>query len=483
MKNDFINEPLLQFGNDFHICPRFGISNFETYDSQDSLFQTKPKEIRLGIIGTQQNFDKFDAWLEVCSNVIDAKPSKQSNLFTSFCGFNEQGGFHSKMVSSSSYQRQINDTEITKLIKEVSKFKNRQDVIRQAVQIYLGHIEFLTENRTPQVIVCIIPENLWTKILKVEKTEELDQNQEEAEEKIVEINFRSLLKAKSMKYRVPIQLIRENSLRIEASQGKGTLQDLATRAWNFCTAIYYKAGGIPWKASNQFEDSQTCFVGISFYRSLDKSTLETSLAQVFDEQGKGVILRGSPVQIDKNDRQPHLSDQQAYDLLLNSIKGYHSAEGTLPKRIVIHKSSKFTEQEKEGFIKAIEEKEISTFDFVTIYESKIRLFRTGNYPPLRGTCIELAEKQHLLYTKSSVEFYQTYAGMYIPEPIEIRIEELNSSPRQICEEILSLTKMNWNKTQFDGKIPITIDCSRSVGAIMKYLDIGETPNKRYGFYM
>jgi hypothetical protein len=73
---------------------------------------------------------------------------------------------------------------------------------------------------------------------------------------------------------------------------------------------------------------------------------------------------------------------------------------------------------------------------VTIYESKIRLFRTGNYPPLRGTCIELTENQHLLYTKSSVEFYQTYAGMYIPEPIEIRIEELNSSPTWVCQNTM-----------------------------------------------
>jgi hypothetical protein len=356
MKISFIEEPLLQFGNDFHICPRFGIANFNTYDSNETLIDTKPKEIRLGIIGTQQNFDKFNNWLDICSNFIEAKPSKQANLFTSFCGFNESGGFHSKMVTNSLYQRQINDTEITKLIKEVGKFKNRKEVVKKVALIYLEHIEFLAENKTPQVIICIIPDNLWTKILKVEKNEESDQT-EENEEKEVEINFRSFLKAKSMKFRVPIQLIKESSLRTEETKGKGSLQDLATRAWNFCTAIYYKAGGIPWKAGSHLDDIHTCFVGISFYRSLDKLKLETSLAQVFDEQGKGVILRGSPVQIDKKDRQPHLNEEQAYDLLISSIKGYHLAEGTLPKRIVIHKSSKFTEQEKEGFIKAIEEKE------------------------------------------------------------------------------------------------------------------------------
>jgi hypothetical protein len=207
------------------------------------------------------------------------------------------------------------------------------------------------------------------------------------------------------------------------------------------------------------------------------------LAQIFDEQGKGVILRGSPVQIDKTDRQPHLTQEQAYSLLTQSIKTYQSAEGIKPKRIVVHKTSKYTEAEREGFIESIENNEISTFDFVTIIDSKIKLFRAGAYPPLRGTCIELLENQYLLYSKSSVSYYKTYAGMYIPQPIEIRIEEMNASGKIICQEILALTKMNWNNTQFDGRLPITIECSRNVGAIMKYLNENEIPNKRYGFYM
>src|SRR5699024_12386750 len=54
----------------------------------------------------------------------------------------------------------------------------------------------------------------------------------------------------------------------------------------------------------------------------------------------------------------------------------------------------------------------------------------------------------------------TYPGRYIPSPIEIRLFSYDESPEQICNEILALTKMNWNNTQFDRKFPITIDCSR-----------------------
>ena len=48
----------------------------------------------------------------------------------------------------------------------------------------------------------------------------------------------------------------------------------------------------------------------------------------------------------------------------------------------------------------------------------------------------------------------------------------------ICAEILALSKMNWNNTQFDGKYPITIQCARNVGHIMKYLDIEKDPPPR-----
>lgn len=39
-------------------------------------------------------------------------------------------------------------------------------------------------------------------------------------------------------------------------------------------------------------DLTTCQVGIAFYRSDDGNALDTSVAQVFNERGGGVIVRG-----------------------------------------------------------------------------------------------------------------------------------------------------------------------------------------------
>ena len=50
-------------------------------------------------------------------------------------------------------------------------------------------------------------------------------------------------------------------------------------------------------------------------------------------------------------------------------------------------------------------------------------------------------------------------------------------------ETLALTKMNWNGTQFDGALPITLKAARQVGEILKYVPADVIPDPRYRFYM
>jgi argonaute-like protein implicated in RNA metabolism and viral defense len=150
---------------------------------------------------------------------------------------------------------------------------------------------------------------------------------------------------------------------------------------------------------------------------------------------------------------------------------------------VIHKSSNFNAAELDGFRQAANAVRTRALDFVTILDPHAYLFREGQYPPYRGTHVEFDNKNHLLYTRGSVEHYKTYTGLYIPQPLEIRVIESDESPGLICAEILGLTKMNWNNTQFDGKYPITIGCARRVGQVMKYLNANEVPQVSYSYYM
>ena len=211
--------------------------------------------------------------------------------------------------------------------------------------------------------------------------------------------------------------------------------------------------------------------------------MSSSLAQVFDEFGHGIILRGTPVSIDKKNRHPYLSEDQAYELLRDALDEYDRALEHMPARIVIHKSSRFRDGERKGFLRALEEKGIRSKDFVAITDTDVRLFSDKKYPPKRGTLLTISETEGVLYTRGTVDFYKTYPGQYVPSPLKITVYEQDSSLESLCDEILGLTKMNWNNTQMDGRLPITLECAKKIGDIMKYVSVSEKPQVSYSFYM
>ena len=56
----------------------------------------------------------------------------------------------------------------------------------------------------------------------------------------------------------------------------------------------------------------------------------------------------------------------------------------------------------------------------------------------------------LLYTRGSVPYYGTYPGLRVPRPLLlVPHENSDSALPKLAEEVLALTKVNWNTTQFD----------------------------------
>lgn len=469
---EHINEPRLIFGNGEHICPRRGILEYGVYDQRQT---TRKKEVYVGGVGTSQCNDLLASWIDRCKGLIAApSDAKQENLRLPFSGFNLNSGYKADLTFSSDQSKTIKNAEI----KAIVKMGNRTERINKAIDLYYEGIKFLAQNRHVDVIVCVIPDDLY----KVVSSESPPGEEMLGEEEVYEeLNFRRALKAKAMHLSKPLQLIRQASL---DPTKKGDQQDDATKAWNFCTALYYKSGPtIPWKLKRDEGKGTSCAVGIAFYRSRDRKTLSTSLAQIFDELGNGLILRGTPVEIDKNDRTPRLTEEQAHNLLKAALSEYRVALGNYPARVVVHKSSNFTDEEIDGLEAAAGDLNIDTVDFVTVMDSRLRLYRNGNYPPYRGTFAKIDDERQVLYTRGAVWYYQTYTGLYVPQPLELRIVKSEESPSFIAEEILGLTKMNWNNTQFDGKYPVTLGCARKVGEIMKYMKESDMPQVRYGFYM
>jgi hypothetical protein len=480
MKLRYIEEPSLQFGTDHHICPKSGIYTYNPFD----VSQVRPEKITIGVIGKADSVDKILEWLESCKTHIDGKQSKtpHPNLFMNFCGFNKTVGFKCEIAYDDTYLRKLNNSDFENIIKEQTSL---EDIITEITSLYLNEIKFLSKNKKPDVILCALSENFMKHIMEAkpkntgdddEEVPEKDFDEEEVSKK--EQNFRRNLKAKAMQYNVPIQIIRDRIAKPTAE-----MQDAATIAWNFFTALYYKASGTPWALIRKDSAETTCYAGISFFKSRDKKSTQTSIAQIFNELGKGIILRGEEIVLKKNDRTPHLDEQQAFNLLTQSLKEYYDAVKIYPKRLVLHKTSNFNQDEIYGFTQAARELHINQIDLVSIQTSDIRLYRSGNYPPMRGTHFTMTDNHHVLYTRGSVPYYETYPGRYIPRAIEIKLAAYDESPNVICDEILALTKMNWNNTQFDRQMPITIECARNVGEILKYLGEDEQMQLKYSFYM
>ncbi|TDR38525.1 hypothetical protein DFR29_12026 [Tahibacter aquaticus] len=471
MKVKVLKEPLLEFGNGTHICPRTGIETLGVYDKRDEL---RRSELRIGIVGRGEGVDLLDEWLDHCKRGIPSKvDNKFPNLFKGFGGISEHYGFFTRLLSSPQYTRTLQKSEINK----IAKITSREDRVVKCVDLYYEQARFISENRSVDVIICVVPNDLFDSLTKSSGAEDT-----ELVDRYMEHNFRRLLKARCMHLGIPLQLVREKTiLSVKPSIDQ---QDLATKAWNFCTALYYKGNRtVPWRLVEDKFKPRTCYIGIGFYKSRDGETISTSLAQVFDEFGHGVILRGAPVSIDKNDRHPYMEEGQAHDLLHSALAEYENALMQKPARVVIHKSSRFRDTEIAGFSQVLDAKGIATRDFVSITSTDIRLFSAKEYPPARGTLLSLTEREGVLYTKGIVEFYKTYPGMYIPSPLRIEMFDSDSSLEDIAKEILGLTKMNWNNTQLDGRLPITLECANKVGDIMKYVDASQKPQVSFSFYM
>ena len=478
----YIPEPALQFGTDQHICPKAGIYSYYPYDYKS----VRPEKITLGIIGKPESIDQILGWLEGCQTHIEGKQSKKplTNLFYNFPGFNSQIAFKSEIVYDEGYIRKVNNSEFEKIIRSTTDLEKR---ITEIAELYLGEIRYLSKNKKPDVILCVLSEKIITYIQEDNTVSELEDDENrtaidtDLDETTIfqkEQNFRRYLKARAMQYNVPIQLVRDRIVKPTSD-----MQDPATIAWNFFTALYYKASGTPWALIRKDISNATCYAGISFFRSRDKKSTQTSIAQIFNELGKGVILRGEEINMKKGDLVPHMDEIQSYNLITNSLHEYYEAVKIYPKRLVIHKTSNFSDEEIIGFTEAARTANIYQIDLTTVMPSSMRLYRNGQYPPLRGTHLQVSEDRHLLYSRGSVPYFETYTGKYIPSPIEVRLYEHDESPELIIDEILALTKMNWNNTQFDRKFPITIECARNVGEILKYLDPADSMQLKYSYYM
>jgi hypothetical protein len=293
-------------------------------------------------------------------------------------------------------------------------------------------------------------------------------------------NFHRALKARCMSLQnpVPLQVLtRQTYIEQERKQSE------ATRAWNLATALYYKAGKIPWRPHGLTKS--TCFIGLSFHHLKRRSgdLVYASVAQAFSADVEPFTLKGASVRHDQVtvDKRPYLKAGQAEELVERVLKRYHSMTGEVPARVVIHKTSRYEPDELIGF-RNTALKKIASCELVWLAPTGFRLLRRGMQPPHRGTICNLGENRHYLFTSGYVNRWREYPGPHIPAPLEIG-SPIPTDINERCREILMLTKMSWNNADGMSRYPVTISFARRVGMIMTELDDDSPPNPLFRFYI
>jgi len=500
IKLEYLGEPKLQFGHYFeHEDTKTGLAEYGPFGK--NIKGLHPTQIKLGFVGTRETISGAKEWIEACGKSIESENIKEvgsrsnsnpNDLFLDqlevepkrvrfekilnrdFIGFNSDSPFACSFQLNDRWDK----TLLPREIEDVLKIDDKKERIWNLVQLFEDHIKTLSETSpTPDVIILA----LTPEIIEHAHAVRLSGN--------FFLNFRRAIKARSMKWSIPVQLLQRRTV-----MGKGSeLQEKATRAWNFCTAQYYKADGIPWRPITLEPD--VCFIGISFYvaRDIDeKLTMRASVAQAFDYKGQGLVLRGDPFEWDEDKlgRSPHLTKTGAAKLVRDTLQEYMKVGDMPPRRVVIHKTSGYwgdehsDHNELEGFQQGIQEVfPRSDSDLITLRQTGVRLFREGSYPPLRGTYFSLEGEQHFLFTMGFIPYLETYPGSYVPEPWQITERHGSSSPKDLLREVLALTKMNVNNCSFADGIPITLSFAQKIGEIMKHIPADGKVQPKYKFYM
>ncbi|MGD0088495.1 MAG: hypothetical protein ABSE73_01115 [Planctomycetota bacterium] len=307
-----------------------------------------------------------------------------------------------------------------------------------------------------------------------------DQARNEGDEDAYCWDFHNSLKAAAMRFDPPTQLIWEATL-----SGVSGREDPATTAWNLYTALYYKAGNTPWELENSM--ARTCFVGISFYREshAPDAQYRTSLAQAFSPNGEGIILKGDRAVYDPaRDRQYHLSRESCRQLLQRALSSTEGLMGGGPERVVVHKTSRYWPEELEGMKEALSTcLSVRSCDMLAVQDRGIRFMRLGAHPPVRGTVVQLARRNYLVFTQGYIPTYREFPGARIPTPLEIVEHHGDSDGDRVCGEILALSKLNWNACKYASREPITLAFSRQVGRILSEIQPGGVCRDKYRYFM
>lgn len=307
-----------------------------------------------------------------------------------------------------------------------------------------------------------------------------------------DFDLHDYLKASCAARRLPIQLVQEESALAYPCR--------ASVMWRIGLAIYAKAGGVPWKLSQM--DSETAYIGISYSvrsREYDGPRFVTCCSQVFDAEGSGLeFVAYDAHEVEIHGDNPFLSRTEMFRVMTRSLDLYRRRHaGKSPRRVMVHKTSEFKQDEMDGCMEALHLCE--AVDLLQIVEDVgwkgARIDDSGGrrgtpaaYPIARGTLLPLGTRDTLLWTHGDVRnivpnksFFQ--GSRSTPRPIRLIRHAGHGSWDDTASAILALSKMDWNNDNLYDPLPVTLGYAKILARVLKRMPVLGTTPYQFRFFM
>lgn len=489
----YFDETSLAFADgQLAIHPRDGLTIFGPYDSKGI---NKPKQLVYGLFGTQDGIAAFKAFSSRLRLPIPTSDGMNPLLWPHFPGFEE--AFHTAWEDQPTTEEAIDE----RALHDSAHRAEAAERVYGTAELYMEKMRIAkVRDERFDVFICVVPDyvhlncRMRSKVTK--PTGERQDRKMKADRRRLKmaslfdatpeqyeysLDFRRQLKARAMELEVPIQIVRESTLRLSDENRFGIrgLTPMSDRAWNLATALYYKAGGKPWKLAGGRDG--VCYIGIAFKDVDQGKNKACCAAQMFLDDGDGVVFVGeygpwySPV-----DKQYQLPKDSAQSLLSKVLKTYTEQHGGALKEVFVHCRSGINPEAIEGYQAACPPGVKLVAVRVAEEKKGLRLYRKGTRPVLRGTFWPVSERRGFLWASGFKPRLATYEGSDVPVPLRIDIQYGDTDLETVARDIFALTKLNYNCCKLGEDQPVTVNFSDAVGEILIANNIKvKHPNFKY----
>lgn len=191
-------------------------------------------------------------------------------------------------------------------------------------------------------------------------------------------------------------------------------------------------------------------------------------AQMFLEDGNGMVFKGAlgPWYSEDN-RECHLDREESRKFLERAIRSYADEHDNKPPReIFVTGSVRFHDNEWAGFTEAAMEQGTKVVGVrIRRVFGGLELFTRGKGPVMRGTTLIVSEAKAYLFATDFVPRLNTYPGWNVPNPLDVEICNGEADIVTVLQDILRLSKLNYNSCKFANGNPITLKFAGRIGEI------------------